>query len=432
MAVMPRLIERRDFYHMRISNRAEIISVGTELLRGEITDTNAGFIASQLPLLGIEVHKVTTVGDNKEHLCQILKQALEKSALIVTSGGLGPTEDDLTRECIAAVLGEELYVDVELEKQLRELFSRMGTEMPPHNIKQAWLISSAKPLSNPLGTAPGWWVEKPKATIVAMPGPPRELLPMWQNEVKPRLQSRFPGKAILSRTIKTFALPEAQLAELVQPFFDSTNPTLGIYARPDGIHLRLIAYGDKSECLLQTTEEQLEEILGSSIWGRDDDSLEGVIGKWLSEKGLTLATMEDGTGGVLASILTSAAGSAEYYRGGLIACSDQMKIAWGVPEQLIKTCGAISAEAAEAMALVAKDRLSADIGLSTTGIIRTQSLEGKPSGTTYIGIADALGQRSWEQNYARFRDESGQREAIGALFRLRERLIELKIAPPPS
>jgi len=413
---------------MGIQNEAEIISIGTELTRGELTDTNASYLASQLQLSGIEVHRVTMVADDREQLCEILRQSLDRSGLVVTGGGLGPTEDDLTRECIAAVLGETLYVDAELEKRLREYFNRMGIEMPPHNIKQAWLIPSAEPLANPLGTAPGWWVNKGGKTIVALPGPPREMKFMWQNEVKPRLQLTFPGKLILSRTIKTFALPEARIAELVQPFFNTNNPSLGIYAKPDGIHLRLIAVGDNSERLLRIAEEQLAEILGPSVWGRDDDTLEGVIGKLLSERGLTLATMEDATSGLLANKITAASGSSEYYRGSLVAGSGEMKIAWGVPEQLINTHGAISAEVAEAMAVVAKERFSADIGLSTTGVAGVHGAGGKQAGLTYIGIAGALGQTSWEQNYARFREEAGQRAAISALFHLRERLLECKVA----
>ncbi len=413
---------------MSSQNRAEIISIGTELLRGEITDTNAGYLASQLPFLGIELYRISTVGDDREQLCQVFRQALERAALIITSGGLGPTEDDLTRECLAEALGEELTVDAELEKQLRAIFERMGREMAPHNIKQAWLIPSAMPLPNPRGTAPGWYIEKDNKTIVTLPGPPRELQPMWQNEVTPHLQSRFPGKAILSRTIKTFTLAEAKVAELVLPFFDSTNPSLGIYAKPDGIHLRLIAHGKNSEQLLVTAEKQLEEILAPHVWGKDADSLEGLIGKWLSDKGLSVATIEDGTGGLLANMITNASGSSEYYRGGLIASSDETKITWGVPAQLIKEYGAISAEVAEAMAVVAKERLSADFGLSTTGVTGPDNPEGNPPGTTYVGLADSQGKRSWQQNYARFRDEAGHREAIAALFRLRERLIELKIA----
>jgi nicotinamide-nucleotide amidase len=416
---------------MNIQNQAEIISIGTELLRGEVTDTNAGYLASQLPLSGIELRKVTMVGDDREQLCEILSQAVNRASLVITTGGLGPTEDDLTRECIATVLGENPYVDAELEKHLRGLFKQIGTEMPPHNIKQAWLVPSAKPLSNQRGTAPGWWVERDNKTIIALPGPPRELMLMWQNEVKSRLQTRFPGKTILSRTIKTYALQEAKVAEIVQPFFNSSNPSLGIYAKLDGIHLRLIAHGDNAEQLLLSTEEQLEEILGPSIWGKDDDCLEGVIGEWLSEKGLTLVTIEDGSGGLLSSIISSARGSSKYYRGGFIARSDDIKASFGVPNHLIKKHGIISAEVAEAMAVAARERLSADFGLSTSGIVGANSPDGRPTGLTYIGIADTLGQRSWEQNYAHFRDEAGQREAIGALFRLRERLIELGIAKHP-
>jgi nicotinamide-nucleotide amidase len=253
---------------------------------------------------------------------------------------------------------------------------------------------------------------------------------MWQNEVAPRLQSRFPGKAILSRTIKTFTLAEAKVAELVMPLSNSANPSLGIYAKPDGIHLRLIAHGDKAEQLLHTAEEKLMEILAPHVWGKDEDSLEGVIGKWLSDKGLSVATIEDGTSGLLANMIANASGSSEYYRGGLIASSDETKITWGVPAQLIKEYGAISAEVAEAMAVAAKERLSADFGLSTTGVTGPDNPEGKPPGTTYVSLADSKGKRSWQQNYARFRDEAGHREVIAALFRLRERLIELKIANP--
>jgi len=202
---------------MSNQNKAEIISIGTELLRGEIVDTNTSYLASQLPFLGIELQRVTTVGDDRDQLFQVLTQALDRSTLIITSGGLGPTEDDLTRECIAAVLDEEITVDPELETQLRVLFERMGREMPPHNIKQAWTIPSAETLPNPRGTAPGWWVERGEETIVALPGPPRELIPMWQNEVTPRIQAKIPKMKILSRTIKTFALPEAKVAELVVP-----------------------------------------------------------------------------------------------------------------------------------------------------------------------------------------------------------------------
>ena len=412
---------------MDIHNRAEILSVGNELLRGEITDTNAGFLASQLPLLGIELNGMTTAGDDIEQLNDTLVRAQEKADIILITGGLGPTEDDLTREAIAAVMGEEPAIDTGLEKQLRQLFARMGRDMPSHNLKQAWLIPSAKAIDNPLGTAPGWWVQKNGKTIVAMPGPPREMTVMWRNEVAPRLGKILSEQVILSRTIKTYGVPEAEVAELVQPFFEAENPSLGIYAHYDGIHLRLIARGSNAEDLLQTAGEKLNDTFGSRIWGRGDDSLEGLIGGWLGNAGLTLATIEDGTGGLVANILTTTPGGGEYYRGGLVACSDEIKITFGVPPEVIEKYGAVSPEVTAIMAAMAREKFSADIGLSTGGVMQKSTVGENPPGLTYVGISDSSGEKTWGHNFARFRDPSGHREAYGALFRLRERLLELKL-----
>ena len=407
--------------------QAEIISIGTELLRGEINDTNATYLASQLPLSGLELFRMTTVSDDREQLSTVLKQAHERSTLVVTTGGLGPTEDDLTRECIAAMMDEEVAVDAELEAHLRALFKRVGVEMPPHNIKQAWLIPSAKSLPNPRGTAPGWWVEKKGKFIAALPGPPRELTHMWQNEVRPRLQSSLPGLEIISKTIKTFSVAEAKVSEMVLPFFKSDNPTLGIYSKSDGIHLRLFARGTDAGQLLQDAEEKLESTFGSSVWGKDEDTLESLTGKWLNDNSLSLATMEDSSGGLLSNMISQAEGSSGYYRGGLIVRSDEMKVHWGVQDEIIKKYGAISPEMAESMARAAREKLSADIGLSTTGIVPRGDPDEKPHGLTYVGIADDQGTRSWQQNFARFRDEAARRGAIAALFRLRERLLERNI-----
>jgi nicotinamide-nucleotide amidase len=404
--------------------KAEIISIGTELLRGEVLDTNANYLATELPLTGMQLHSVTMAGDNFEQLCELLKQALERSRIVITTGGLGPTEDDLTRECIAAVLDETVSVDAGLEQQLRDIFKQFGREMSPHNIKQAWLIPSAEALPNPRGTAPGWWVTNNDKIIVAMPGPPREMTLMWRNEVKPRILSKLSGNIILSRTIKLYGLPEAEVAERAESFFSTDNPDLGIYARTDGIHLRLIAHGENSESLLRQAEEKIYDIFGPNIWGKDDDTLIGMIGNWLAENGKTLAIMEDSTSGLLANIISGIPGNSGFFNGSLIAPSDEIKIAMGVPKELIDTHGAVSPEVAEAMAVAARVNLSADIGLSTSGILTEHVSERRRPGLTYIGIADSDGQASWSQNYARFRDELGQREATGAFFRLRERLIK--------
>jgi len=408
---------------MTSRNEAEIISIGTELLMGELVDTDAKYLAEQLRLLGIELGRITTIGDDREQLTQAFQRALERSRLIITSGGLGPTEDDLTRECLAAALGEEPAVDAELEKQLRAFFSRYGREMPASNIKQAMLIPSAEALPNPRGTAPGWWVEKGENRVAALPGPPEELQQMWQNEVKPRLLARFPGRAILTRTIKTFGLPEARVAEMVAPFFDATNPSLGIYAKSDGIHLRLIARGENAESVLQTAEKQLEEILTHHMWGRDGDSLEEIICGLLKDSSLTLATMEDGSRGLLSGAISSA-GNFDLYRGGFAVYSDEAKAAWGVSPGLIQQYGAISGEVAQAMAVAAREQFSADFGLSTTGIAGLDSTAEKQMDLAYIGLADARGAVSWQQSYLANRKDARHRLAIAALFRLRRRLIE--------
>jgi len=406
--------------------KAEIISIGTELLRGEITDTNAVYLASQLPLLGMEVQRITTSGDDIGKLAQILRQSFKRSSVVITTGGLGPTQDDLTREAIAKIIDEEMFTDAELVTGLKAHFVRMGREMPPSNLQQAMRIPSAASLSNPRGTAPGWWVEKNDKVIAVMPGPPREMLPMWQNEVVPRLKTRFPIATILSRTIKTFSIQEAKVGELLQPFFETSNPTLGIYAKPDGIQVRLISKGTQAAQLLDIAEKGIKEKLAPYVWGIDSDTLENIIGNALVTRGMTLATAEHFTGGLLGHIITGSPLSSEFYRGGIIVNSDTSQIGLDIAPALIETKDAVSAEVAEAMAKSVKEQLSADFGLSITGIANNRGPSNQ-SDIVYVGIADAFGTRSWPQYFMINRADSCERAAVGALFRLRERLIENKI-----
>ena len=406
--------------------KAEIISIGTELLRGEITDTNAVYLASQLPLLGMEVQRITTSGDDIGKLAQILRQSFKRSSVVITTGGLGPTQDDLTREAIAKILDEEMFTDAELVTGLKAHFVRMGREMPPSNLQQAMRIPSAASLSNPRGTAPGWWVEKNDKVIAVMPGPPREMLPMWQNEVVPRLKTRFPIATILSRTIKTFSIQEAKVGELLQPYFEASNPTLGIYAKPDGIQVRLISKGTQAAQLLDIAEKGIKEKLAPYVWGIDSDTLENIIGNVLVTRGMTLATAEHFTGGLLGHIITGSPLSSEFYRGGIIVNSDTSQIGLDIAPALIETKDAVSAEVAEAMAKSVKEQLSADFGLSVTGIANNRGPSNQ-SDIVYVGIADAFGTRSWPQYFMINRADSCERAAVGALFRLRERLIENKI-----
>ncbi len=406
--------------------KAEVISIGTELLLGEITDTNASYIASQLPLLGIDLYWVTQVGDNLGRMKEILEQAWRRSDLILTTGGLGPTEDDLTREAIATILGEELKVDPELERQVREFFSQRGIQMPESNIKQATLIPSAEAITNPRGTAPGWWVERGGKLLIAMPGPPGEMQRMWQKEVSPRLRQRLGHEIILSRTLKTFGHSEAAVDEMASPLLSATNPSLAVYAKPDGIHLRLTAKAKRkaeAEQMIAQREEEVRSLFGESIWGSDEETLEGVVGALLSEKGLTLAIMESGTGGLLASIITDVPGSSIYFKGGLVAYSDEAKIRYGVDAALIAQHGAISPEVAGAMAEAARFRLGADIGVGVAGVAGAEKVEGKPIETAHIAIDDGREKRVVYGIYPPLRPEVKRRAATHALFELRKVLL---------
>jgi len=408
--------------------KAEIISVGTELLLGEITDTNASFLSSQLPLLGIDLYWISQVGDNQARLVEVLSRAWQRSDLILITGGLGPTEDDLTREAIAEMLGEKLRIEPALERELEEFFARRGRQMSPSNIKQAALIPSAKAIHNMRGTAPGWWVERDGHILVAMPGPPEELHSMWHKEVLPQIRQRFSGAIILSKTIKTFGLGESAVGELVSPLLSSANPTLAIYAKADGIHLRVTAKArsqKQAESMVAQYEASVWSILGEYIWGTDNETLESVVGSLLTEKGLSLAVMESCTGGLLAATITDIPGASTYFRGGLVAYSNEAKIAYGIDARLITDYGVISAEVAQTMAEAARLRLGANIGIGVTGVAGPNEMEGKPAGTVYIGIDDGKRKRVIKGNYPGDRARVRRRAITAALFELRKMLAVL-------
>jgi nicotinamide-nucleotide amidase len=252
--------------------KAEILSIGTEILLGEIVDTNAQYIASRLPGLGIDLYFKAVVGDNLDRLTETIERARERSDIVICTGGLGPTEDDLTREAICAVLGEEPHVDPDLEATLRGFFKRRGYAMPERNVKQCWLIPSAHAIPNPRGTAPGWWAERDGKIIVAMPGPPSEMHRMWEQEVAPELIRRQPGTVLITRTLKTTGIGEGNVDEMVSPLLKSSNPSIGIYARADGVQLRIAAKAptaDQARELIAPVEEEARRILGPAVWGAD-------------------------------------------------------------------------------------------------------------------------------------------------------------------
>ncbi len=397
--------------------KSEIIAVGTELLLGEILDTNSQYLAQQLTGLGIDLYYVTHVGDNLGRLSETVRRALDRSEFVIMTGGLGPTEDDLTREAIADALGETMVVQPELEEALRGWYARRNRPMPQMNIKQATLIPSSQPIDNPIGTAPGWWVEHDGRKIACMPGVPHEMRKMWEEQVVPRLGVGG-GGVLVSRTLKTVGQGESNVAEMVAELINSSNPTLATYAKQDGVHLRIAAKADSraaAEALIEGFESRVRALVGRYVYGVGDETLAGAIGGLLRSEDLWVATMESASGGLLANYFTDTPGSSEWYRGGVIAYSGALKVASGVPAEIIEQHGTVAPETALAMARAARQRLGADAGLGITGVAGPNDLEGKPVGTAHVAL-DFLGEtRVSSTHWSTTRSEFKRRAVFDAM-----------------
>ena len=300
--------------------RAEILSIGTELLLGQIVDTNARYLAQRLGDLGIDLLFISTVGDNLARCTQTIERALGRSDLVITTGGLGPTEDDLTREAIAAALKETPQVDPTLEAELRTWFSGRGQPMPERNRKQAWLIPSARAIPNPNGTAPGWDTRKDSKRIVSMPGVPREMTYMWEQHIEPTL--RQGADAVLrSRTLKLLGIGESHAEETLGELVRSTAPTVVTKAKDDGLHVRITdkdADAATMDARIAAMEAKIRERLGKYVWGTDADTLPGVIGAGLAARGWRLATAESLSAGDLVRALADAPNASEWYARGVV------------------------------------------------------------------------------------------------------------------
>ena len=297
--------------------KAELLSIGTELLLGEIVDTNANYLAGRLVLLGIDCLHMQTVGDNLGRAKEAFERALSRSELVIATGGLGPTEDDLTREAIAAALGETPAVDPTLEAELAAWFSGRGIVMPDRNRKQAWLIPSARALPNPNGTAPGWDVRKDGKRIVAMPGVPREMVPMWES-VEPSL---FGGGALRRRTLKLLGIGESAVEEELAELVRSTSPTVATYAKNDGVHVRLADKAtrpEEADARIAAMERMIRERLGQYVWGTDDETLPAVIARRLEERRWRIAVAESLSAGDIARAFAEAPHAERWFAGALV------------------------------------------------------------------------------------------------------------------
>jgi len=366
---------------------AEIIGVGDELLYGETVDTNTSEIAVSLKPYAVEIRRTLRVADNLETLAQEVRQAWQSARLVVISGGLGPTPDDITREAIAVALEEELELDQEVLEWLEKLFEARGWKMPEVNRKQALKIPSARWIANPRGTAPGWWVHQEDKDLICLPGPPGEWRPMWA-EVLPRLE--LPRKPYRQVVFKTFGLGESRIVELLGDLFRRNGQAeVGTYAKMDGV--AVVVRGEPT--LVEQLAARIRPLLGEAVWGQDEDTLPALALKLLERQKATLATLESMTGGVLGALLTGVSGASQSYLGGLLSYSPA-KSQLPIPPEVAAQHGVVSPAFAEAMATAARDMFGASYALSTTGVAGPQELEGQPVGTLFVGLAGPEGVRS--------------------------------------
>ena len=318
---------------------AEVVSIGTELLMGELTDANASWIAGRLPALGIQLQWITIIGDDLGKLTEGFQQGMKRSDIIFTTGGLGPTQDDLTREAVAAAFVETPAIQQEVVDRLEAYFRARGTEMPSHNIKQALLIPSAQFVTNNNGTAPGWWAERDGTIIVSMPGPPGEMHAMFEEQVEPRLRELVDSDVTITRNVKTMGMSEGAVDEVMSEFFGQQNPYLGIYSKADGIHLRIIARAADeaaARAMIVPVERAIHDRLAEYIWGYDNGTPERAVAQSLQGRGLSLAVMEYATtGGFLTNSITEVPDSAGFFKGGIVSSGSDTLIANGVPASVL-------------------------------------------------------------------------------------------------
>lgn len=379
---------------------AEIIAVGSELLGSDKLDTNSLFLTGHLNLLGVEVVQKAVVGDHLARLKQAIGDALTRSEIVILSGGLGPTEDDLTREAAAQALGRTLIFDPVTLEFLRERFARLKRVMAETNKRQAYLLEGAVKLKNSNGTAPGQWIENDGRVVILLPGPPRELKTMFEQECLPRLEQRVPKLVIRTRFFRVAGMTESELDHLIAPAYKPyENPVTTILAAAGDIQIHLRARCDSEEQAERLVEEvgaKIKALLGDRIYSDNGDPLEAVVGGMLRARGATLAAAESFTGGLLAAALTNVPGSSDYLVGGIVTYTAAQKVLLlGVDPSLIQEHTVVSEAVAKAMAEEARAKTGSTYALSTTGEAGPQSATpGVEPGTAWIGLATPEGSRA--------------------------------------
>jgi competence/damage-inducible protein CinA-like protein len=408
---------------------AEIIAIGSELLAPDRTDTNSLWLTEKLNHLGIEVKLKTIVGDDDARLEEAIRDATRRSKVVITTGGLGPTEDDITRKITARALGRRLLLDENVLAEIRQRFQAFGVAMPERNSRQAMVIENSEVLPNPNGTAPGMFIDHEGTAIVLLPGPPRELQPMFENHVRAKLEGRAGNIRVIRRMLRVAGLGESAVDEKIAPVYTQyDNPQTTILFNQSEIEIHLTARGrteDEANALLDRVVLQIEERLGNAIFSFAGEKMEEVVGLKLSVGGYTLSVAESCTGGLLAQRLTDIPGSSKYFIEGAVTYSNEAKTrTLGVEPILLLEHGAVSAPVAEAMAEGIRKRAETDFGLSITGIAGPGGgTEEKPVGTVFIALASDAGTEHRKLKIPGDRQLIRWRASQAALDLLRRRLI---------
>jgi nicotinamide-nucleotide amidase len=393
---------------------AEIIAIGSELLTPHFQDTNSLYLTEKLNDLGVEVGFKTVVGDNRDHLTSAARTALRRADILIFMGGLGPTEDDVTRECVAAALGREIHRDPDIIAQLYARFAKMRRKMPENNDRQADIIEGAEVLPNALGTAPGQWIEADtgdqKQYIMLLPGPPHEIKPMFDEQCVPRLRERLPRQIIVTRVLKVAMMPESECDQRVAAIYKRyPDVQTTILAGAGEIQLRLMARGKSQAAAKERVDELagfIEDELDDFVYSNTGESLEQIVGYYLQMRGATIAVAESCTGGMLGERITKVSGSSRYFLGGAIVYDNEMKSLFAnVPPMLIAQHGAVSKEVAIAMAEGIRDECRATIGVGITGVAGpTGGTEEKPVGLVFHAVSDGKRTNVVERRFPGDRD----------------------------
>ena len=416
--------------------KAEIIAVGSELLTPDRQDTNSLFLTAELNKLGIEVVRKTIVGDERALLLEAFRDALNRVPIIIACGGLGPTEDDVTRETVAELLGRKLLRNNAVVQSIEARFRSFGRQMTENNLRQAMVPEGAEPLENPRGTAPGLWLEKGDQAIALLPGPPRELKPLFLEQVLPRLQHRSPAGKMFHRELRVTGLGESHVDHLAGPIY-TRYPEVHttILASPGEVQLHLRMWSGDTQHATRTLadlEQALDLALAERIFSRDGSPLEVVVARDLLKHYATISAAESCTGGLLAERLTTIAGSSAYFLGSVVCYSNDLKTAWAdVPAEMIAAKGAVSPEVAVALAQGIRRRVGSTLGVGITGIAGPGGgSEEKPVGTVHLALASATGCRERALRLAGDREMVRLQASQAALDMVRVHFLYNGQAPP--